>query len=555
MRKHGLLSIFSLLLALFFTPGFLHSQNPQPWISGHAICPSILYQYRIEQRPGFHQQIHKVRIDLRGKDVSMGVVPSEGFPRIAEYPSEILKRTKSRVVVPASLFQGKHNGRYSPIGGLRFPDTVYKIEDQLSHIQILPLNHLRLVQNGKQEMKPPYLAPEAGSAFKISGINTAPRSPGLYLFTNLFDPIQKQNWKKWGVRRCYMLEAVAYSSDASLYWVRKDYKSARDVHIADNNYALLVVGSKRIEDRNLLKYRDRVRITLPEEKRGRELLGTFCGGPYFLREGKYDEEELKDFCSQPCTPPLSHYTSRKARLALARDGNDRYIYLFAVDQRGFSRKGMSLSELASFLIKEGIEEAVELPDGDLASMILPDGRANATPSGVEAPVISALFINERPPNPDKVVNILRRFPTMITACASELNNPIKAITDGSYGQIPSLDNYWEHISYDHFHKHRIMIDLLRPYDLKALEIFHAEEAGFSSHYNWRKFSVYAEKNDKNALEKILEVKNPRGLPYQRITFPAESLYRYVAIEVETPGVFEENKTARLAELALWGKKE
>jgi len=194
-----------------------------------------------------------------------------------------------------------------------------------------------------------------------------------------------------------------------------------------------------------------------------------------------------------------------------------------------------------------------LPDGDLASLILPDGRVNTTPAGMEAPVMTVLEITERAPEKGATVNLLRCVPNMVTACGAEPNNPADAVKDGSYFQTPSLDNYWEHSDPNPLHRHALMIDLLKPYDLTGLEIFYAEEAGFSSHYNWRSFSVYGSEKDKSSLQKIMEVKNPEGRSCQRIAFPSGMRLRYIKIEVDQSGLFPESGIVRLAELILYGR--
>ncbi len=558
IRNKPATTLAPLFSLYFFTFYFLllpfsFSSEPPIWSEGRIISPSITYRFFIEQRRGFHQQIHQVRVNLLGRNVSMDIMPVKGFPQSLELPSEIMKRKKALVVVPASLFRRAKNGRFFPLGNLRFSDETYTAGGDFSGVEICPLNRIVFcADDSEKKTHPGRLIFEKGVSIELAGVNVPPDGDGIYLYTKLFGTITKKEMVRWGVGHCYLLEMVAYSSDVSLYWVRKAYKGQRTLHPPEKNRIVLVVGHKAERFAGEFLYRRHVRVELPEEKPDMLLRGAFCGGPYFLHGGKYDADAVRRFCTQPGAPPLSHYSTPQARLALALDSSRQILSIFAVDKRGFSREGMTLAEFARFIANAGAVEAIALPDGKYASLILPDGRANETPTGIEEPVLTALCISERAPAPGEVLNLLRRYPSFIRACGSEPNNAVQAIKDGSYAPLPSLNNYWEHISEDTFHTHVILIDLYRPCEVTALEFFYAGEVGFSTQFNWRAFTLYIREIDGTSWRKLLHITNPTGLSCQRITMPPGTNFRLLRIEIDEPTAFKENHTVRLAELAILG---
>jgi len=551
-------SVFStLFLRLAIFAAFILASDTiadsPPWIGGHSISPSITYQYRVEQRSGFHQQIHRVQIDLRGENVSIGLSPAAEFPRHKSLPSEMRKRLKSQVVVPAPLAVQTRAGREMPLGRFLAPNTYYLGRGGFPEVRIRPLNNVIFYRGGEDDTVPPRLALESSGTLTLAGFNTPPTEPGIYLYQKSFSPISARELADWKVSACYWLERVLSSSEPDVYRVRKSASAPSSLTIPENNLLILDVmaGNERLSE--FLAAGRHVRVMAEETELRKLIRGVFCSGPYFMYEGVYDEEAVRAFCNKPGAPPVSQYTERRARLALAIGSNRRFLYIYAVDQNGFTREGMTLREFAVFLAEEGVKEAMELPDGDDASLALPYGQVNTTPDGIEMPVMAVLTVTERSPDKDEIVNLLRSVPNMVTACGSEPLNPPDAVKDGSYSQALSLDNYWEHKQPDPFHKHALYIDLLKPCELRSLEIFYAEEAGFSSQYNWRAFTIYGHDKDKNSMRKVMEVRNPDGRPCQWVEFPPATKLRYLKIEVEQPTGFKDVSCARLAEIVLWGR--
>ena len=551
MKKTVFWFLFLGLTILF--PGIFCEETPFSWTREEPLSPSIEYHTLVIKKSGFNQKIHRVRVDLRSKTITAGILPSPDFSHKTQYPSDFINEASFQLVVPASLFKtGKHR-RNVPVGNLEFSNGPFTIGNMLPEVQIFPLNHISMKLQGDNEEKKPFLKPETGELIQISGLNTIPKKPGLYLYTESFKPISSDEMREWNISRYYFLERVSGSSDSTLYWVRKVLKEPDSLNIPANNLFALISGKPAPDETPEFKYRQRVRVIIPNGKRGERILSQFCGGPYFLHQGKYNEEGVREFCLDPDTPSLSHYSKTKARMALTIEEEGRYLTLYAVDQKGFDRRGMNLEEFASLLIKNGVREALALPDGDTASLVSSKGLLNTNPSGSEARVISCLCISDKPPETGELINLLRHHPFVITGCGSSPKNGFSCLSDGSYFPTSFLDNYWEHITDDTFHKHGFLIDLLKSYEPQAIELFFAQEAGFSSHYNWRSFRISIHEKDKNSLKELMQVRNLQGFPSQYIKFPPGTRFRYIKIEIDKPTVFPNNRIARLAELALWAE--
>ena len=542
------------VLFLLLTASSIYAADPPPWISGRPVSPSILYQYRIEQRPDFHQQIHRVRVDLRSPDVDLKLVPAEGFPHKTEYPGDIRQKHNALVAVPALLHHNPREGRAYLTGGVRFYDRFYKSDGRFPQVHLRPLNRVELLSPSVCKETKAALLPEDGYEIGDIPINTIPGENGLFLFNRSFSPVKKDEMNEWNIRTCFLLEKLTSEEKPNMYRVRKIYEDHRDIVIPEDHLLVLAAGESGREFQKILPWKKRVRVRFSGGYPGRRILSSFCGGPWFLKKAKYDEEAVEDFCRLPGTPSLYHYSSQDARLALALDRSGNVLSIFAVDRKGFSREGMTLENFANYLAGEGIYDAVALPDGDDAVLMLPDGRVNATAAGVEQPAAACLCISESPSPTGKAVNLLRKFPAMITASGAEPGNPPEAIKDGSYGETSLYNNYWEHTGDNDSDAKGFSIDLQRPYPVKALEFFFAEEAGFSPHFNWREFTVYYHRGNENRIKKFV-VKNPEGLPSKYIPLPMQEKVRHIRVVVNEPSSFEQSDSVRLAEMAVWGVLE
>lgn len=548
-RQLGRLALMVLIIFLWVNILFA---EPRPWIAGRKISDHIAYQYRIEQRPGFHQQIHHVRVNLKAPNVDVFLETSEGFPRGLEYPSDMAKRTGAQVVIPASLFTKDENKiRYSMTGEFLHSGKIYSTGEGHPGVQIRPLNRLVFLP-ASEKTERPRIVTEDGKIIFLSGLNRLPgKKPGVFLYTSEFFPLEREDITQVNNGRFLYLYPVPQRESEYLYYVRKEFKKPEPFHPDPRG---LLLWDARPGEESLLsgvKEGNRLEVLVKEHYAESFTSGVFCGGPYFIKNGEYDEDAVREFCKLPGAPEYSHYDTPLARLAISLDQTGTVLDIYAVDRRGVSREGMTLADFAAWLTEEGVEEAMCLPDGEMGSLTLPGGMINATGAGMEKEVISAICIREKDQQEKGPSNLLRGRPVSLTSNGSKPGNPASAVNDGSYYRTPTLDNYWESDTEEDA-KPTLRIDLREPCLVSEMELFYAEEAGFSDHFNWRSFTIFGHETNVTRLEKIMEVENPKGHSCQRISFPENTKLRYLAIQVDQPSVFPENKTARLAEIILQG---
>ena len=123
----------------------------------------------------------------------------------------------------------------------------------------------------------------------------------------------------------------------------------------------------------------------PVKSRIQELVG---GTPGIIDSGEvqidYEKEDI----------PESFSTTRHPRTAIGFNQEGIKLYLFVVDgrQEGHSR-GMSLSELANFMLEWGVYEGLNLDGGGSTTMIVKDRIVNSpSDSTGERPVANTLMI-------------------------------------------------------------------------------------------------------------------------------------------------------------------
>jgi exopolysaccharide biosynthesis protein len=121
------------------------------------------------------------------------------------------------------------------------------------------------------------------------------------------------------------------------------------------------------------------------------------GGPALVRHGQcqtwprpYKEK------GKPAPPEIRTMWERHPRTAVG--WNDRYYYLVAVDgRRKLFSVGMTLTELARYMISIGCEEAMNLDGGGSSTVWLFDGVVNSPSDEEERQVANALVVVRKPP--------------------------------------------------------------------------------------------------------------------------------------------------------------
>jgi hypothetical protein len=126
--------------------------------------------------------------------------------------------------------------------------------------------------------------------------------------------------------------------------------------------------------------------TVPSLRGVRTAIG---GGPVLVRDGKRQRLEMKDEDSFK----FSSMMERHPRSAMG--WNQEYFFLVEVDGRQRNSVGMTLSELAAYMIELGCQGAMGLDGGGSATLWFNGQVRNRPCDGSERPIANSLVISKR----------------------------------------------------------------------------------------------------------------------------------------------------------------
>ena len=122
------------------------------------------------------------------------------------------------------------------------------------------------------------------------------------------------------------------------------------------------------------------------------------GGPVLVRNFEVQDwpKAEKDAKGKPAPPEIRTMWEKHPRTALG--WNERYFYLVEVDGRQKHLSiGMTLKELAQYMVSLGCREALNLDGGGSSTMWLFDGVVNSPSDDEERPVANALVLVRKVP--------------------------------------------------------------------------------------------------------------------------------------------------------------
>ncbi len=142
------------------------------------------------------------------------------------------------------------------------------------------------------------------------------------------------------------------------------------------------------------------------------------GGPRIVRDGQVSVENKVESIGD------SFATARHPRTALGFSADSTTLFLFAVDGRqpGYS-VGMSLYELAGYMLKWGIWQGMNLDGGGSTTMVIGDNVANRPSDATgERPVSNSLMVISKAPQSAPVeIDLMADSLVVLTASETVLN--------------------------------------------------------------------------------------------------------------------------------------
>jgi len=275
---------------------------------------------------------------------------------------------------------------------------------------------------------------------KIDGVNSYRQDDELILFNNYIGISNKTN--KWGVEvianylnepcvndTCYL---VAIARDKSM-----DDDGNKD--IPGFGVVLSAHGKKAEFLQNNIQVGDTLKMLLQLPPVKRKIIEAVSGAPQIIKNGRIKIDLKKE------SLPASFSTTRHPRTAVGYNRDKTKLYLFVADGRQSEYSiGMSLRELAKFMLDWGVHNGINLDGGGSSTMYVRGNVVNR-PSDTtgERKVTNALMVLCK--NKSDRAHVVSLLPQRLKIEKSGHYQFEPMIFDKYYNPLPNKEIVW---SYD-----------------------------------------------------------------------------------------------------------
>ncbi|MBI5153613.1 hypothetical protein HZA57_00115 [Candidatus Poribacteria bacterium] len=266
-------------------------------------------------------------------------------------------------------------------------------------------------------------------------------------------------------------------------------------------------------------------------------LGAVQGEGWLLRDGVVAAEDAS--------------TAAPVRSVLATDVTGRSLFVVDFGDTRRGRLPVTRADLAELLLDHGAADAVELPVRASHRLLWnrDAGTVDRDLAGVPVRAVLAISRGERAlplaeGNAAHPIGIA--FATGSNATAA-LNGPA-ALHDGRSGPDPAAGQFWAAIGPAWF---EVRLESLS--NVGAMDLVHAEAAGFSPEFDLRGFRLLARPDSSVEWTTIAERHHGTPLARERMVLRPPIEAGELRLEVTEPNFLPGGTTARLAEVQVWGE--
>jgi hypothetical protein len=332
--------------------------NEKPYTQ---IGPGV--RYFSETLPWGPVQVFVAEIDLQNPHLSIESILAHDRLAGLERSSDMLKR------------QPKEKGEaIVAINGDFFQGNGYPVNAQVIEGELVKRPHFRSVFALTPDNKPfidrlifDALLINKGDTIQINGLNEQRRENDLILYNQWFGPVTRTN--RWGSEAILSLVNGHSTVNKPFRAVVQsmmiiDSSSAGNTLIPPKHIILSGHGEADLKLKKYLNLGDTVEIQLMLKPLKKELKTLIGGTPRLIRNGKITNEWEQEALNE------SFSATRHPRTALGINADSTRLYFLVADGRqpGYS-EGMSLPELAEYLLTLGIHETVNLDGGGSSSFL------------------------------------------------------------------------------------------------------------------------------------------------------------------------------------------
>ena len=250
------------------------------------------------------------------------------------------------------------------------------------------------------------------------------------------------------------------------------------------------------------------------------------------------------------------------RTALATDRSGSWVLLAQAGTTGRSQVAVTRKELAEFLAQRGATEAVELA-ADRRRMIADLDNDEWVGELGQLSVRAALVAVSRGPALAAAGGQTLR-PIAVGAVRGSNegapHNGPGALVDGKAAQQRNLEQFWAagaatgHLTISDAGRDGewAELQLYQPAAVRAIDLVHVENCGFSPRFNLKGFRLLGRANATCRWKELAVVRHDEPVSRERFAIDAGERIGEIRIEVLEPSVVTNGPTARLAEIGVWG---
>lgn len=261
-------------------------------------------------------------------------------------------------------------------------------------------------------------------------------------------------------------------------------------------------------------------------------------------------------------PSPDFSSAQVVRNALAFDDAGQKLILISPSRERARGFGIPLGRLVEFLSEGEFTNLLLLDDS--RDLLVP--RMDSTRDFREAaitPVRAAIALRPEAPTMEIVgvdANLHRLRSVIVQGTRREFpaNRP-GALRDENLVQQPGLDNFWAVPTepYDPELQTRtenpnaLLFVLPRPMPVAAIELVHAEAAGFSPQFNLRGWRLLGRERRDVAWRELAVIRHDEPIPRERAFIEGTPNLIELRLEILEPSFLPAGNVARLAEVFLW----
>ena len=203
----------------------------------------------------------------------------------------------------------------------------------------------------------------------INSCNTTCGVESVVVYNRYFNDTLKNN----GNYKGFLLIPIDSIKNGKSYKAIVNVTNDTNIILTDNKYAILANGKKAEQLKTVLRDNDTVSIFLGFEKQSEEFSELLGGLPQIIKSGT-DISEKQTIAEGS---GVSFRDTRHPRTAIGYNKLKNSLFFVVVDGRQQISNGMTLEELASFMLYIGCSEGLNLDGGGSTAMIVNDHIVNS----------------------------------------------------------------------------------------------------------------------------------------------------------------------------------